>query len=307
MGLRKTGVKLTRFGWHGLKGWIPAGWQVKVEGGNSRKGYLRFDETTPRLEVRWERFKRDKAPDLEKILKNLEKKIKKKDSSAKTARKGEAKIRGHRAIYAYRRGVEDSYVYVFNCDRTMRTFILNFHFYRDEFDRMKKYIEAVISRLDCHPEGDSRLWNILDFTIVTPKDFELIDRQFYPADIYLLFESERGYIGYERVGLASRVLRKRSLEDWVRKEYRRRLGKTLKGLIWKASTHTKTFGHEGLEYPVFYRRGIFKRSMEGVTLSWVCEETDRIYCLTVLGVKGLDGGYVELFKRISESIRCHRS
>lgn len=296
---------LIGFSWHRISGLIPESWVVKVEGGNSRRGYLRFDDYKPRLEVRWEEFKKNKVPDPRRILKDLESKGRKEDPDFKISSKGEGKVNGHGALYAYYRGGREGFIYVFNCDKTMRSFILRFHFDRDEYERARKISEGILSSFVCHLEGDTISWKILDVELKIPADFELIDRRFYPADIYLLFESRYGYIGYERVGLASRVLRKETLEEWVREKYRRFLGRNLKGLIWKKPVKTGVFDHEGYLYPVYFRRGLLKKPMDGYTYAWVCDKMDRLYAATLLKEKGVKESIEKVMSEAFESFRCH--
>jgi len=299
------GVTLVGFSWHRVSGLIPENWVVKVEGGNSRRGYLRFDDYKPRLEVRWEEFKKGKVPDPRRILKDLESKGRKEDPDFKVSSRGEGMVNEHGAWYAYYRGSREGFIYVFNCDKTMRSFILRFHFDREEYDRARKISESVLSNFNCHPGGDLVFWRILDVELKIPIDFELIDRRFYPADIYLLFESKYGYIGYERVGLASRVLRKETLEEWVRERYRRFLGRSLKGLIWKKPVQTDVFGHEGLMYPIYFRRGLFKKPMNGYTYVWICSRVDKLYAATLLKERDVGVDIEKVMNEAFESFKCH--
>ncbi|MBS7641697.1 hypothetical protein KEJ40_00820 [Candidatus Bathyarchaeota archaeon] len=298
-------IELVGFSWHRISCSIPEDWVIKVEGGNSKRGYLRFDDYKPRLEVRWEGFKKSKTPDPRRILKDLESKGRKEDPDFKVASRGEGRINGHLASYIYYRGGREGFIYVFNCDRSMRSFILRFHFDREEYDRVKAISERVLSNFDCHP-GDSTLsWRIFDIELKIPVDFELVDRRFYPADIYLLFESRYGYIGFERVGLASRVLKKEKLEDWVREKYRRFLGKTLKGLIWRKPMQVDVFGHEGYLYPLSFRRGLLKKPMDGYTYVWICDMMDRLYAFSILKEKGLGEAIEKVMNEVFENLRCH--
>lgn len=303
--MASEGVTLVEFSWHRISGLIPEDWVVKVEGGNSKRGYLRFDEYKPRLEVRWEEFKKNKVPDPSKILKDLESRSRKEDPDFKVANRGEGRVGGHNALYVYYRGSREGFIYVFNCDRTMRSFILRFHFDREEYDRVRKISNSILSSFDCHPEGGMLSWRILDIMLSIPVGFELLDRRFYPADTYLLFESSYGYIGYERVGLASRVLRKEKLEDWVREKYRRSLGKALKGLIWKKPSQVDVFGHEGYRYPIYFRRGLLKKPMDGYTYAWICDKMDRLYAVTLLKEKDGREDIEKVMNKVFESLRCH--
>ena len=306
--------KYKEFAWRKIYFQIPADWNMALESGSSKNGYFRVDDRyRPRLEIKWENIPFEKAPQSRKIIENFledfKKKIKKRriKIDLKVVSIRELNVSGHEASLFYLKGVEDSLLISWYCEKEERGYIMQISFKSSEYNEMKKIINNILSSIRCHFNEEYIPWILYGFKIKIPREYELISRKFTSGFSYLDFRKKNFHIIFGYSSMANILLEEyyKDISDWYRnlfwKETIKKIGSKFK-VKYEKPEKTIINQHEAIIFngasPGFLKR--FKLYLR--SFLWKCDIENRIYCFTTIH-KGIETP--KEFSSILISLKCH--
>ena len=325
-----SGYKL--FGWRGFSFRVPKDWDLAVDGGSYKSGYMRLDDPIrPRLELRWEYIPFEKAKEprevAEKYFETLKERIKKRAKElAKTRKvsikeikipelkvlnKGELKVNNHDAYFMYIKGPEDAIYVTWYCEKVEKQISLQLNFKASEYYNQKRILDVILKSFSCHSTDGFNFWYIYGLLTYIPETFHLSSRKLTTALSYLTFYEEKNrkrtgrhlVIAYS--GMANILLEDyyENLFDWFKKNLLKNVINNIAKVSIKQCKDISVKGHDKGCYLYGESLSFFKsRKYYLNAYVWLCEERNRIICLATL-IKG--DSSKNFLNSILEKTRCH--
>jgi hypothetical protein len=311
-------MDFVKFGWQGIRMEIPSTWELSALSGDYDNGYIRMDdENSPRMELKWSKLK-DKKPDLQKILdeyfKGMRKRLGENADGLKIKRnieliKNEDFFKDKDVIfYNWKTRVRANGAIWF-CKECKRIVVIQVMGYLKE--TMLSDTIRIIESVHDHPDGQVNLWSAYQLLVEVPRRYQLDKRKLMSG--YLLFSFIDGsrILTVERFGLADVILRDANLQSWFRSYYAKQLrgyGFTFEKITpaeendnrIRMSGQAKRF-IDGIPFsPLFVIDKILRRKQISAYF-WHCKESNKIFVIMAITKKGAD----ELVSQVASSINCH--
>jgi len=289
---------------------LPSNWEFSALSGDYDNGYIRMDdENIPRMELKWTKSK-EKKPDLQKILddyfKSMKKRLGASASELKIKRnieliKNESFLKNRNAtFYNWKSNVRANGA-VWYCEECKRIVVIQIMGY------LKENILAdtirILESVQDHPNGHRIFWSAYQLAMDVPRRYQLEKRKLMSGYISFSFVDGSRSLNVERYGLADVILKGSSLENWFRAYY----SKTLRRYGFSIENAATGFTMTGQEKrfidkipfsPLFLIDKILRRKQIASNF-WHCRESNRIFVVTSISKKGAD----ELALEVSSSIR----
>ena len=292
----------SRFGWHGITCDVPADWDLTRFDGLRRKGYARLsDPDAPRIELRWDRPKRGAGS--ESVIDRAVRQMSKKGSLEIERRTHLTDLEGRDTETLTCRpskgGGRSSYDMISVCRECGRVVMVRVAFQPGE--NVKAIAKRVFGSLRDHSYDGADVWAAYGMELAVPETMELDKALIYPGSIDFRFLRRKDRIDVGRIGLASMILKKMTLEEWFRTFARKRF----KRIRYQAS-ETRVKGHDGLELSGRLR-GVgalvprLVRRQRFLCRLWHCEASDKLFFYSVLGGRR----NFESFVSYSDRVVCH--
>ncbi len=308
--------ELVAVGWQGVTLAIPADWNVGALSGDTRAGYVRFDDDTmPRLEVKWasEAGFVDVNAVVDKYLKDLQKGRKKDappvavDPDARLLSKRKRRKPGLKSFHWH--AEVEGYGAAWACKDCGRTMIAQVMFPPGGDAEIEQELAAsILLDIEDHPAGDWVLWSAYGFSCWAPTSFAHAGQRLMAGLIEFEFTNDTEHIKVARWGMANVALKKKTLQEWVGNE----MAKTLRKYGAVPEPH-EIKGHEGLaitgdtitviqQFQRFYQHCVGKLYADQlIARAWHCPETNKLVYVETFVDRQNRGLADELVARIE----CH--
>jgi hypothetical protein len=319
--LNKSDIK--QFGWQGFVLEIPQNCKFVSEGGDINTGFMRFDAEKFQFEIKWDPLPKKFEDSLSKMADKLIQKVMKKlKIKSLTHQKRLMHINGHDAISIYFRTNIENYFIIWLCRESERIIMTQFVFH-SRSGELDKTMQSILESLKCHGFKE-HIWSVLNFTIKTPKTFQLKMRKLMVGRTLLTFleekrtfvKSQKSYIIFELFSLANIQFKEtyNKPRQWIEKYYLQELKDKFRRIKFEKYSCHNLRGHRVLL--------CFGKASSGFTLRrnsllmmgvWYCPETIRICVSTVaISIKKLPftkGVNVKdmkkLYKKVVSTVICH--
>jgi len=215
---------------------LPADWEFGGLSGDYDNGYIRMDdENMPRMELKWSRSK-EKKPDLQKILdeyfKSMKKRLGASASGLKIKRdvnlvKNEDFFENRDVVfYNWKSNVRANGA-IWHCKECKRIIVVQVMGYLKEsiLPLTLKILESVRD----HPTGHTNIWSAYQLAAEVPRRYHLEKQKLMSGYLLLSFADGSRVLNIERYGLADVTLRDTDLESWFRGYYAKVLRKLSHG------------------------------------------------------------------------------
>ncbi len=323
---KKIGLRLKPIGWQGIRLRVPTDWNFIVEAGGKEAGYVGFNSSYSKFELKWEKMKKKKAFSIDAIIDNLIKKMRKANKVFELLGRRNAKVFGHNAVYFQFKTALKGYGIAWYCDDAEKVFVGFFSFKPSEREKAKVIFDGVVRSVRCHSRGKRDQWAVFGFSLKVPSDFELKKRKFLVGFLTLSFYTEKRHpFCTEKYDLifqywSPATLKFKDFYDdpkrWFKEVYEKTLKERCKGKLKKGRFRSfKIMGHAAKTLTSTVKRGLASQVItKNKTCMWYCHETNRIYAVTlskvlskprVLPTKKYEDEPKEMFNKILASISCH--
>lgn len=299
--------------WQGISMRVPANWHIGAISGDEEEGYLRVqDDDMVRLEAKWEQAKNfvDIETVVDKYLSELKRRSKHVRPEVKTrhgARIAGPDELGRKSVVRFAwSGDRQGQGVAWLCGECNRVVIVQVIAPLDE--DIRTLSRRVLSSFRDHADGDWRTWATYGFVAEAPKDFKLADQKLMTGLIEFSFERDTEKLKVSRYALADVLLKNRSLFDWSREEFGRRLRN------FACETDTRTLhGHEavlvyGSKFKLGPRMQRFvwhclrrKYGDRMECIIWHCDESNKIFAVE----STVDVATSGLAQEVAQRIHCH--
>jgi len=286
------------FAWQKFSLRIPEDWVLARYEGDAARGYLRIDdEDMVRVELKWETA--TKVPDLEKMveryLKGTAKEMKKSRLPFTSERHLKlVKFPGKRFELFRWRGECECWCFVTWCAECGRVVIGRL--ICREYENSKELARSIFGSFRDHPDGEYQRWAVFGLDCSAPKQWVLVQSSLRPGLAELEFDLAGERIRFTRVSIAHIVLQGKTIEQWYREFFEKRLRPL--GVEFENTTHR---GHTACRATGKQRRTIpFLGPARLEALIWLCEPEDKVFALSYFGKKGMD------LSPLARLFRCHR-
>jgi len=298
----------TRFGWQGIWFDVPRDWSLGGVDGDERKGYVRLeDEAISRVEVRWETVRGPWSAEraVDGVLQMLQRAARKQKFEFRSKRRVKLIEPNDERDFECFDWVGDYHAHnlLTRCKQCNRVILLRVLARRDE--NMRPVAQRIFQTLHDHAEDGWRLWSVYGLRCRVPERFRLDHPDLAAGRIVLAFAARGETLRAGRFGLVEMVLKERSLDQWYRDEYRKRLRNI------RAEAALRSFmGHEAVEFVGSERKPLrlpaFLCRPPGFRCRvWHCEPSDKLLVAEEMSKKlNTDEGEEE-FERFAASFRCH--
>ncbi len=299
--------------WQGISVCVPDNWHIGAISGDEEEGYLRIqDDDMVRLETKWEQAKNfvDIEAVVEKYLNDLKRRSKRVRPAIKTrhgSRTTGPDELGRKSLVRFAwSGDRQGQGMAWLCGECNRVVIVQVIAPLDE--DIRTLSRRVFSSFRDHPDGNWRTWATYGFVAEAPKDFKLADQKLMTGLIQFSFERDTEKLTVSRYALADVLLKNRSLFDWSREEF----GKRLRNCACETDTGT-LHGHEAIlvygsksklgprvqRFVWHCLRRKYGDRMECII--WHCEESNKIFAVE----STVDVATCGLAHEVAQRIRCH--
>ena len=316
---------MTKFGWQGITMELPEDWEFGGLSGDYDNGYIRMDDDTmPRMELKWTKSKQ-KKPDLQKILDEYFKGMKKRLGSTASE---QLKIKRDVNLIKNEKFFENRNVVFYNwktevrangavwyCKECKRIVVIQIMGHVKE--TMLPLTLQIMESVKDHPEGHTNLWSAYKLSAEVPRRYHLEKHKLMSGYLLLSFLDGSRVLNIERYGLADITLRDVDLEAWFRSYYAkilRKYGFSISQTVEPASSWLKDDSHEIMEMvgqekrfidniplsPIFALDKILRRKQIASSF-WHCKKSNRIFVVMAIS----KGNAQELASQVTSSIQCH--
>ncbi len=311
-------MDFVKFGWQGITMEIPSNWEISALSGDYDNGYIRMDdENSPRMELKWSKL-REKKPDLQKILdeyfKGMRKRLGENADGLKIKRnieliKNEDFFKDRDVVfYNWKTNVRANGAIWF-CRECKRIVVIQIMGYLKE--SMLSDTIRIFESVRDHPEGQTNLWSAYQLSVEVPRRYQLERRKLMSGYLSFSFIDGSRTLTVDRIGLADVILKDTNLQSWFRSYYSRQLrgyGFSFEPINSeedddyriKMSGQAKRFIDRIPFSPLFVIDKILRRKLISAYL-WHCKESNRIFVIMATSKKGAD----ELVHQVASSINCH--
>jgi hypothetical protein len=318
MARSKAAPKLVLAGWQGLTAEIPEDWQIGAISGDTKQGYVRYDDgTMPRLELKW--ATESGFVDIEKVvtkyLGDLQKGRKKdapgieveKDTKLLSRRKRKkGSLRCFRWTIA---GEAEGYGAAWVCTDCGRTVIAQVSMPAGgNADEDEELASGILLSINDHPVEGWAYWSAYGFGAWVPEEFKLSGQKLMAGLIQFEFEADTEKLKIARWGMASMALRKKSLSDFIGFECAKTLRKNsvqleegeVKGHPGLNMTGSGPSGLPKLQSFVMHCRGKLYAD-RFIARAWHCEPGNKIVYIETF----VDRSRATLADELADRIKCH--
>jgi hypothetical protein len=305
----------TKFGWQGITVEIPEDWEISGLSGDYKSGYLRLDDgEIPRLELKWSRSRR-KNPDLQKVLdeyfKLVRKDFKKKKSSLNIKRdinlvKEESFFKDRTvSFFSWKSNVRANGA-IWHCKECKRIVVAQVIGHLKE--NIRDNTLRILNSVSDHPSGYTNLWSAYQLNVEIPRRYRLSKQQLMSGYLLLTFVDGSRTIAVERYGPADVLLKEDDLETWFRKTYAKAIRGYGFSIEKKNTAYDKRMELEGSKTriidrmpmsPVLLVDKIMRRTSLAAQI-WHCHESNRIFAVRAV----LKGDAAEIAREVADSIQC---
>jgi len=297
---------------------IPSNWEISALSGEYDNGYIRMDdEASSRMELKWSKTK-EKKPDLQKILdeyfKGMRKRLGAREDGLKIKRnieliKDDSFFKDRDVVfYNWKTDVRANGAIWF-CKECKRVIVIQLMGYLKE--NMLSDTIRILGSVHDHPNGQINLWSAYNFSVEVPRRYQLDKRKLMSGYISFSFIDGSRILNIERYGLADVLLKNADLEKWFRSYYAKDLKKygfsiQLLSSVGEKDHRLRMIGQEkrfidGIPFsPLQVFDKIFRRKQIAVYF-WHCLESNRIFIVTAVSKRGAE----ELVSQVASSIVCH--
>jgi hypothetical protein len=312
-------MDFVKFGWQGITMEIPSTWELSALSGDYDNGYIRMDdESVPRMELKWSKS-REKKLDLQKILdeyfKGMRKRLGESADGLKIKRnieliKNEEFFKDRDVVfYSWKTEVRANGA-IWYCKECRRIVVIQIMGYLKE--SILNDTIRIIESVHDHPDGQVNLWSAYQLSMDIPRRYQLDKRKLMSGYLMFSFIDGSRILSVERFGLADVILRDADIQSWFRSYY----AKNLRGYGFsfeeepllnneydqkiKLSGQERRFIDRIPFSPLFVIDKILRRK-QVVAQFWQCKESNRIFVVMAMSKKGAD----ELVSQVASSIKCH--
>lgn len=318
-------MEFVKFGWQGITMELPSNWEFGALSGDYDNGYIRMDdENVPRMELKWTKSK-EKKPDLQKILdeyfKGMRKRLGANADSLKIKRnidlvKNESFFENRDVVfYNWKTNVRANGA-VWFCKECKRIVVIQIMGYIKE--NILSDTLRIFESVRDHPDGHNIFWSAYQLSMEVPRRYQLDKRKLMSG--YLLFSFIDGsrVLNVERYGLADVILKDTDLLSWFRAYYAKTLHKygfsfeevDLKSgfmvvdqiQMIKMHGQEKRFIDRIPFYPIFVVDKILRRKQISACF-WHSKESNKIFVVMAMSKKGAD----ELVNEVAQSINYYEN
>jgi len=302
------------FAWSEITFFKPYEWEISKEEYSSKGYYLSLEDMKMRrLELKYEKVPFDKAPKPKKIIDDFISKVNEQISDIKVVSRRESSIYGHDAYKAVlRTGDFILDCYGWYCDYTERAFLLNFIYKFDESKEINSILNRILKSLKCHIKGNNIPWYFQGILISLPREFKPVEKKTTTGLSYLKFYHDENTALVAYNCMASLILEEESIDSWFKnkvfKESFKKYGKISnfsKEAVLKLNNHTVSV----FSYDI--RMTLSPRKRKCKVALWVCDETNRLICYTIVSKEMIrfKENYMHklysLFENTLKTIKCH--
>ncbi|UCE12985.1 MAG: hypothetical protein JSV04_12435 [Candidatus Heimdallarchaeota archaeon] len=285
-------MKTQTFGWQHILIQVPIDWHMIFEKESRKRqkketGYFGFrDSKEKKLEISYAKIEK-KPPDINKVIEDYFKSLKKSHKKIGIKNEGPKKISGHDARYIYwdleKEGLQ-GYIVAWNCQSTQRLVICTAQFEKVKKSTEKSGIMEIISLINCHPESTFSIWSAPNLQIHTPYlRMRLKKKNFLIGLTFLhLGNDDLDFLAY-RIGLANqKITSDDKIPSWFQKFYKKNLPgipsnynpEEFTKLIYKKKTITwKCVQLEERKFSLKFARKYHE------TYLWSNPDKNDIYCI----------------------------
>jgi len=300
---------------------LPSTWELSALSGDYDNGYIRMDdENSPRMELKWSKSK-EKKPDLQKILdeyfKGMRKRLGQSADGLKIKRnieliKNEEFFKDRDVVFYNWKTEVRANGAIWYCRECKRIVVIQIMGYIKE--AMLTDTIRIIESVHDHPEGQVNLWSAYQLSAEVPRRYQLDKRKLMSGYLMFSFVDGSRTLSVERFGLADVILRDADIQSWFRSYY----AKNLRGYGFSLEEDTqsineydnrqKLLGQEKRFIdripfsPLFVIDKILRRKQIAARF-WHCKESNKIFVVMAMSKKGAD----ELVFQVASSIECHRA
>ncbi|MBS7615052.1 hypothetical protein KEJ18_04900 [Candidatus Bathyarchaeota archaeon] len=325
-------MNFTEFGWNGINFEVPEDARFTRFAGDAKRGSFMFESDEYLIEGKWEPIpKRRQSISviattlIEKMGEQYKKRGRLSSRAIKVLEKRDARVYTHDALFMVVKEQVDERFYLWYCDESNRIVIMRFIF--KTFDEnSRKIIRKVIESFICHKE-DPNVWSLLNFSFEAPKDFYLTEAKIAVGRAHFVLTAKKVSSFSERIStlivdyysLANVVFKDtyKNIDEWFKKNYEKDLFKQLKKRKIKFVPEEQ---RKLLTHDLVIKNGISKSGMSWrsttlyTNLSWYCQESNRIYTVTMasslakpifLKRKISEIEYSGLLESLLSSFKCH--
>ena len=312
-------MDFVKFGWQGITMEIPSTWELSALSGDYDNGYIRMDdESVPRMELKWSKS-REKKLDLQKILdeyfKGMRKRLGTSADGLKIKRnieliKNEDFFKDRDVVfYNWKTDVRANGA-IWYCKECKRIVVIQIMGFLKE--TILNDTIRIIESVHDHPDGQVNLWSAYQLSVEVPRRYQLEKKKLMSGYLMFSFIDGSRILSVERFGLADVILRDADLQSWFRSYY----AKNLRGYGFsfeedqllnneydqklKLSGQERRFIDKIPFSPLFVIDKVMRRK-QVVAQFWQCKESNRIFVVMAMSKKGAD----ELVSQVASSIRCH--
>ncbi len=296
-------MEFVKFGWQGITMELPSNWEFGALSGDYDNGYIRMDdEDVPRMELKWTKSK-EKKPDLQKILdeyfKGMKKRLGANADSLKIKRnidlvKSESFFENRDVVfYNWKTNVRANGA-VWYCRECKRIVVIQIMGYIKE--TLLSDTLRILESVRDHPDGHNIFWSAYQLSMEVPRRYQLEKRKLMSG--YLLFSFIDGsrVLNVERYGLADVILKDADLISWFRAYYSKTLNKYGFSFekvdseddqiqIIKMNGQEKRFIDKIPFSPIFMIDKILRRKQISACF-WHSKESNKIFVVMAMSKKG---------------------
>jgi hypothetical protein len=301
------------FGWQGISALVPPDWNLAGIGGDFQSGYLRLDDgRMARLEIKWSPGDVDLNKALDRYLRGLEKKGRR--------RTGITTFKGGRAVsrrskpdkrlqgFSWRgpgvRGPVEAQGCIWRCRTCSRTVVAQVM--APPGEGLASLARTVLTSLEDHARDGLHTWGVYGLVCRIPEAFRMEKQRLMAGYIELLFTHGKSTLRVERWGMANVILSDVALGEWVERQNRKRKDVRLSAEPARAHGHEAAAlaGHRrrpfhGLRLRL--ERGLRRRvPTEFAGQVWHCPPSNRIY-----SVESMHWDNETPLGKVVDSVVCH--
>ncbi len=286
--------------WQGWQAQVPVAWNPDLISGGKKDGYCRLDDAAVvRMDVKWQTVRAAQAIDaiIDSYLAQL----------AREHRRKKLPFPVKRDTRLARVDDPDAECFEWRSDRTVLNMAVRCKTCRrvsivrtlfDDEPAARATAKRVLESFRDHPEGAEAPWSVYGLRCALPPAFSLEQHEFSAGRDEMVFAARNRRAVAVRIGLAEVVLKRRSLEQAIRRDPIARYWR-FDGAFAKAVAGE----HAALESRVRPKRIIARlwpKSPNRVR-AWHCEESNALYLAGWRGPRGEE----EEFETFVASFVCH--
>lgn len=203
-------------GWQDIVLKIPQDWEMVFatkplkKKGKKETSYFGFRTSKKKMmELRWIEVGRREIPDLDTIINDYFKTMRKQDKKIKKRTEKKLSVNGHFAKTLYwitEKATLHGYIVAWYCEELNRIIILQSQFSRDESNKVKDIINRILENTDCHPVDYKSWWVGPNLNILCPRSMKLEKQLFLVGLSFFQLRHPNFNLLCYRLGLANQKI-----------------------------------------------------------------------------------------------------